>query len=157
MKILDRLPIYEENSIITVQGEAIQVLKNQIIVWLSIANLRQFPAILDTGHSHNLSIAQRHLDRWSGAVLTQCGESTVRKFTIPHFSADVCLHRNIPGTHRLSGPVPLVMDQGIAVIPDDLPVCPRLPILGLRVLLRNELKLVIDGKRASVTLKKGWL
>ena len=36
MKILDRLPIYQQNTILDVQGEAVQVWKNQIIVWLSI-------------------------------------------------------------------------------------------------------------------------
>jgi len=33
----------------------------------------------------------------------------------------------------------------------------RLPILGLRALVRSNLKLIIDGKRREVTLKtSGW-
>lgn len=140
----------------TVPGETVQVLRNQIIIWLSINNVRQFPAILDTGHSHNLSIAKRHLDRWSGASLKQCGESNIRTFTVPHFSAEVTLHRNVPGSHALRDSVCLNMEHGIAVIPDDLPVCPRLPILGLRTIIQNKLRLIIDGERATVTLQKRW-
>ena len=48
------------------------------------------------------------------------------------------------------------MSPGPGAIPDDVPVAPRLPILGLRTILRNDLRLVVDGKRALVTLKKGW-
>ena len=61
MRIISRLPIFQQDTIITVQGEPIQVWKNQIVVWLSIQDAsRPFPAILDTGHSHNLSISLRH-------------------------------------------------------------------------------------------------
>lgn len=158
MKLLDRLPIYRENTLITVQDEVVQVLKNQIIVWLSIGDvLRPFPAILDTGHSHNLSMARRHFDRWCGAELNQIGESKVRMNIIPHFKADVSLHRNVPNSHALRDAQPLVMDQGVAVIPDEMSAAPRLPILGLRTILRNELTLTINGKRGLVTLKKGLL
>ncbi len=47
--------------------------------------------------------------------------------------------------------------------PEVLPRCPsapnpaRLPILGLRALVRNHLKLILDGKRRVVTLRtSGW-
>jgi hypothetical protein len=48
------------------------------------------------------------------------------------------------------------VDGGIAVIPDDLPIAPRLPLLGIKAILGNGLRLMIDGKRRHVTLKKGW-
>jgi hypothetical protein len=44
------------------------------------------------------------------------------------------------------------VEKGIAVIPDDSPAAPRLPLLGLKVILDNDLKLTIDGKRKEVTL-----
>jgi hypothetical protein len=158
MKILDRLPVYQENAFISVREEAVEVFRNQIVVWLSIGDtLRPFPAILDTGHSHNLSMAQRHLERWAGVELRQIGTSKVRRITVPHFAAEVFIHRNVPKAHGLRGSHPLVMDQGIAVIPDESPVAPRLPILGLKAIVHNDLKLVIDGKRREVTLKTaGW-
>jgi hypothetical protein len=50
------------------------------------------------------------------------------------------------------------MDQGISVVPNDSPIAPRLPLLGLKAIVHNNLKLVIDGKRREVTLKTpGWL
>jgi hypothetical protein len=158
MKILDRLPIYQEDSIITVQGEALQVWKNQIIVWLSIRDTsRPFPAILDTGPSHNLSIARRHLERWTGAELRQIGTSKIGRTTVPHFAADVLIHRNVPRRFELRGTFPLTMDQGIAVVPDDSPAATRLPILGLKAIVHNELRLVIDGRRREVSVNKlGW-
>jgi len=154
MKILDRLPIYRENAIINVQGEAVQVWKNQIIVWLSIHDdARPFPAILDTGHSHNLSIAKRHLDRWSPVQLKQIGFSKVGKYTVPQCEARVFIHRNLPQTHAISGAFLLTLESGVAVIADESPAAPRLPLFGLKGILDNNLKLIIDGKRNDVTLQ----
>jgi hypothetical protein len=49
------------------------------------------------------------------------------------------------------------MDGGIAVVPDELPIAPRLPLLGIQTILGNRLQLLIDGDRRQVTLKtKGW-
>jgi len=45
------------------------------------------------------------------------------------------------------------MREGLIVYPDNAPNPARLPILGLRALVRNHLKLIIDGKRREVTLK----
>ena len=39
-----------------------------------------------------------------------------------------------------------------AVYPDDGSNYPRLPLLGLRAIIKNHLKLVIDGKRNCVSL-----
>jgi hypothetical protein len=47
--------------------------------------------------------------------------------------------------------------EGIVVYPDDVSNPARLPILGLRALVRSELTLIIDGKRRAATLKTaGW-
>ncbi len=86
MKILDRLPIYEEPALLDAPGEVVQVHRNQIIVWVSLAaTLRPFPAILDTGHSHNLSIARRHLERWGGRELGQIGRSRIGGHVVPQY------------------------------------------------------------------------
>ena len=62
MKIIDRLPFADRPHLVTVRGEAVDVYRNQIIVWISIDNvLRPLPAILDTGHGHNLSIGEGQL------------------------------------------------------------------------------------------------
>ncbi len=159
MRILDRLPIYQQPTIIAAQREAVQIWRNQIIVWVSINDvLRPFPAILDTGHSHNFAIARRHLRQWSGAEPRQIGEIKLDGETIPQFAADVCIHRNRRGRHELKGDsYPLAMDQGISVLPDDSAAAPRLPLLGIRTIMANKLTLVIDGKQKAVTLRTaGW-
>ena len=46
----------------------------------------------------------------------------------------------------------LPLEEGIAVYPDDGSNYPRLPVLGLRAIIKNNLKLVIDGKRKYVSL-----
>jgi hypothetical protein len=49
------------------------------------------------------------------------------------------------------------MHEGLILFPESAHNPARLPILGLRALVRNRLKLIIDGKRREVTLKtSGW-
>jgi len=51
----------------------------------------------------------------------------------------------------------LKIDGGIAVIPDELAIAPRLPLLGIQTILGNRLRLLIDGDRRQITLKtRGW-
>lgn len=70
-------------------------------------------------------------------------------------AAEVHIHRSVKGT--LTGEsYPLEMPQGISVIDDASPEAPRLPIIGPRTLISNKLKLIVDGERQNVTLKKGW-
>jgi hypothetical protein len=55
-------------------------------------------------------------------------------------------------------PVVLEMPQGISVFEEGSEDAPRLPLLGLRTILANRLRLAIDGRRREVTLKTaGWL
>ena len=154
MKILDALPIYRDDSIIIVQGEAIQVWKNQIIVWLSFHDTdRPFPAILDTGHSHNLSVAKRHWDRWSPVAMKQIGVVKVGRYTAPQSEVTVFIHRNLRRANMIRGAFQLNLEKGVTVIPDDSPAAPRLPLLGLKAMLDNNLRLMIDGRRKEVTLR----
>lgn len=159
MKILDRLPFGERPHVITVAGGAVDVYRNQIIVWISINDvLRPFPAILDTGHGHNLSIGAGQLRRWSGAELKRIGELEIGHQRVVQYAADVSIHRNVPGRATLRGDnYPLEMPQGISVFEDDAPETPRLPLIGLRVFVANRLKLLIDGERRLVTIRtRGW-
>jgi hypothetical protein len=68
------------------------------------------------------------------------------------------VQRNTPGERELAGTYRLTMEGGIAVVPDELPIAPRLPLLGIQTIIGNRLRLMIDGDRRRVTLKtKGWL
>jgi hypothetical protein len=40
--------------------------------------------------------------------------------------------------------------EGVSVFPDGHPVAPRLPLLGLRAVARNKIKIVIDGMDVTV-------
>ena len=141
------------------QGEVYQVWKNQAIIWVSLAETQKpFPAILDTGHSHNLSIARRQLEAWGALDLKQIGQAKIAGHVVPRYSSDLFVHRNLPGTRQLSGTHRLRMDGGFAVVPDELPIAPRLPLLGIQTIIANKLCLLIDGEQRQVTLKtKGWL
>jgi hypothetical protein len=156
MKILDRLPIPDRPHVITVGEDVVQVHRNQNVVWISISDmLRPFPAILDTGHGHNLSIAERQIARWSGAGLKRIGELEIDRVRVVQHAADVRMHRNVSGKAELTGEsYPLEMPQGISVLPDEQ--APRLPLIGLRAIIANKLRLLIDGERRQVTLKTGW-
>jgi hypothetical protein len=157
MKIIDRLPFADRPHLITVQSEAVDVYRNQIIVWISIDDLlKPLPVILDTGHGHNLSIGEGQLQRWSGASLKRIGELEIGHQRVVQYAADVRLHRNIPGRAALRGDSYLLeMPQGISVFKDG--EAPRLPLIGLRTIVANKLRLVIDGHRRHVTLKtKSW-
>jgi hypothetical protein len=89
---------------------------DQIIVWISIDDvLRPLPAILDTGHGHNLSIEEGQLQRWSGASLKRIGELEIGHRRVVQYTADVRVHRNVPGRAALRGDsYPLEMPQGIS-------------------------------------------
>jgi hypothetical protein len=158
MRILDRLPIYEEPGLIDVRGEVFQVWRNQVIVWVSISEeLTPFPAILDTGHSHNLSIARRQAERWGPRDLKMIGQAKIAGHQVPRYAAELFVCRNQAGSKKLDGTFRLKMDGGIAVVPDELPIAPRLPLLGIQTIISNRLRLVIDGNRRHVTLTtKGW-
>ena len=158
MKILDRLPIYEEPSLIDVWGEVLEIYRNQIIIWVSLAETsRPFPALLDTGHSHNFSIPRRQLERWGRTNLKQIGESKVGTRVIPQCESELFIHANEPGKRRLTGRKHrLEMSEGVSVVPDDVPL--RLPLIGLRALIHNDVDLIIRSKKRQVTLKtNGWL
>ena len=114
MKLIDRLPFADRPHLITVGGEAVDVYRNQIIIWISIGDVRKpLPAILDTGHGHNLSIGEGQLKRWSGASLERIGELESGHQRVVQYAADVRLHRNVPGRAALRGDTyPLEMSQG---------------------------------------------
>ena len=74
-KILDQVPYADALASVVVRGEQVDVLAHQIIVWVSVStsatlqldeNSPRIPAILDTGNTFGLAIAEEHLDRWCG-------------------------------------------------------------------------------------------
>jgi hypothetical protein len=164
MKILDRLPIVPERYLLDIRGEPLRIRPFQIIIQLSISGPWEWdagapiiPALLDTGNNHNFSIQEHHLTRWAGVhpqtlpllgAMREGGRSPSLRF------ANAWIHRNHPGRRdlRAGEPFLLALREGIAIYPDDGSNYPRLPLLGLRAIIKNNLKLVIDGKRKYVSL-----
>ena len=72
--------------------------------------------------------------------------------------AEIGLHRNLK-RHRdellPALPVPLNLPEGIVIHPREDSLGPRLPLLGLRALAHNRLKVIIDGRNLLVSIKKG--
>ena len=168
MKILSRLPFSEAHSEVSTPDGIAEVKPYQIIVMVSITarsvaeldpGVPRIPAILDTGHNHNLAIRREQLDRWVRLRELQRGQIRVGDVRLLLVPANVWIHPNRPGTREAASrpPFKLEVKEGIAVYPPEVTNPARLPILGLRAIVRNGLKLVIDGKRCAVTLKTaGW-
>jgi len=166
VKIIDRQPLREGASEVWTPDGIALVKPFQIVVMVSLSlgdvlepGGRRFPAILDTGLNHNFAIRREHLDRWTALRPPARKPVTVRKQQVPLAAAHVWVYRNEPGTNLPSDllPIRLRTPEGIAIFPENEPNPARLPILGLRALVRSDLKLIIDGKRREVTLKTpGW-
>ncbi len=159
MRILDRLPYHEDPTRLGFRDEVVDIRAEQIAIWVRLRTL-VFPAILDTGHSHNFSIPERLLRRWAGVEsLEPIGEIEVNGRRMTQHRADVWIHGNRPGRREpADAAFALEMDRGITVVPEGTPGAPRLPLLGLRAISRNRLRLTIDGASRRVSLgTEGWL
>jgi hypothetical protein len=94
VKLIDRLPYYDETSYLTVGETPVEVRRYQIVVRVSLTG-HLFPAILDSGHSHNFTISQRQLERFAGIdSLPVIGHTEVNRQLLPQVKADVWLHGN---------------------------------------------------------------
>ncbi len=130
--ILSSLPYFERRSTVVVRGREEVVKPTQIIIWVSITSVDQrdfdpatgrFPAILDTGLSHNFAIQEELLNRWAGfdrRNLRKLRDITLRGDIVPLHEAEVWLHPNRRGERDSPGnrvPFPLQLENGIAVYP----------------------------------------
>ncbi len=165
--ILHQLPFSERSEEAAVGTERVRVRPYQILVWVSLSlksvlelppNASRFPAILDTGHNHNLSIRHQHLVRWAGidpAQVPQLGNVREGGRRAALHALNAWLHPNEPGQRDRLADRPaycLELPQGVTVYPDEANF-PRLPLLGLRALVHNRLHLVLDPERCLVNLR----
>jgi hypothetical protein len=83
MKILNRLPISDEPASICVGVQELLIKRFQIFVWVSIDASRPFPAILDTGHSHNSPGRLSHHTVRSSLRLDSANQRMLPRLTPP--------------------------------------------------------------------------
>lgn len=98
-----------------------------------------FPSILDTGHSHNFSIRAEQLHDWCGVSPRVVGHIKVNGQLVPLIAAEIDLDGSL-----------LSCSEGIAVYPDRHPAAPRLPLLGLRSLVRNAVRVTIANGEVTI-------
>jgi hypothetical protein len=143
----------------------------QILVWVSLAHpgiehlppeTPRLPALLDTGHNHNLSLREEHLQHcalspplpWSSVPL-QVRDASGAEWAIPRLLVDVWLHSNLP--ELADRPYPLRLGfRGVTCYPASGPVKgPHLPLLGLAALcagsLTVEVRCTLAGGILNVT------
>jgi hypothetical protein len=163
VKILSRYPFSDRPSTVSFQQVVEEVKPFQIVVWVGIATRngvsRMLPAFLDSGHNETFSIAEGKLRAWAGIdyrALRLLPGVRIGKHLLPRCDADLVIYRNVPGRNAISTnrPFRLSLPSGIIIQHPD--TATRLPILGMRGLVENKLKLQIDGRRREVTLTTGY-
>ena len=149
------LPYFSEKTKVTVHNQVVEVKAFQIIVWVSISSTKtaawdskvpRIPAILDIGTNHNFALTEKQLLRWAGiraASLPRLGTMRKDDLKAPLHAAGLWLHTD-------TDPFSLNVDEGIAVFEG---AWPRLPVLGLRVLTRNNLQTFIYGDTKQVVIR----
>jgi hypothetical protein len=154
------LSYYAEKTRIKVRDDVVEVKAFQIIVWVSVvssatsawdARIPRLPAILDSANNHNFALTDQHLLNWAGihaASLVELGGIRERGKRIPLKDAGLWLHTD-------AEPFKVGVDEGIAVYDGDWP---RLPILGLRALTKNNLQTLIygDAKQVIIRTPRKW-
>jgi hypothetical protein len=168
-KILDRLPVLEQRSVATFGDRHVTVLRNQILVWVSVhlagmlypeSSTPVVPALLDTGNNFDFTVQHRHLRDWASIdpnLLAQLGNAEINGQVVNRQEATVCLHPNLPGQRELASgkrPFRLHMESGIAVYPDNaIPPGPRLPLLGMPAFINNDLDLWLDPEMRHISVQ----
>lgn len=144
-----------EKTSVRVRDELVAVKAFQIIAWVSISadplspwesRTPRFPAIVDTGTTHNFALTEKALSAWAGMHaknLEESGRLRIEGRIASLRSAGLWLHGN-------SEPFRLSADEGIAVLLGDWP---RLPVLGLRALTNSNLQVFVYGDSKRVLIR----
>jgi hypothetical protein len=167
--ILRRLPFFPTPTTLRIPGgAAVSIKHHQIVLWVSITRreastlapqANRFPAVFDTGFNDNFLIQEQQFVNWAGVTpsdLPLVDYLSADGRRVPLRDANVWIHPNQPGFRdQPSGGEPFCfeLDSGIAVWPTALPGARRLPLLGLRGVLRAGLQIAIDGRKRMVSMR----
>ena len=121
-----QLQYSSEKTNVRVGNESVEVKAFQIVVWMSISNpattnlgvtTPKFPAILDTGTTHNFFLTSDQLQRWAGipvGSLKQLGSIRLQAAKSPLFDATLWFSAGEEETYKMTS------RDGIAVFDGDL-------------------------------------
>jgi hypothetical protein len=168
--ILRRLPFYPDKTSVRIpDGPAIEIMRDQIVVWVSIlpstqtewpASAQRFPALLDLGYNGFFLLREDHVVQWAKVSLDEetfpfLGTFNAYGHDIAAFQGDIWLHPNVAGFRDQIGDAPplrLDMIGGIVVAPASAQRF-RLPLLGLSALRKNRLRLLVNGEKKHISLR----
>jgi hypothetical protein len=108
--------------------------------------------------THNFAIDEHHLENWAGLKVNDLKIIGRVKLAGKVFSlrrSGLLLHRNAPGKRdelSTKSPYALTLPEGVVVYPRGEGM--RLPVLGLRALLQNDLRTVIDFNSVSISARR---
>jgi hypothetical protein len=138
-------------------GATVRLKPYQVLLWLSITHrglsrlpvgTPRLPALLDTGHNHNLSLREEHLRScgletpwpWANTRL-RVRDASGREREVPRLLVDVWLHADSPQGEESAYPLRFGF-RGAACYPSNGAVPgPHLPLLGLAALCTGTIKL----------------
>lgn len=178
--VVHQMPYFGFAHRLDVNGEDVEILSHQPVVWVGLAPVGQsvpaadhpvFPAIVDTGCNTTFIISPTKLAKWCkvdwrdipfhhGVELKHQG------VPVPHRRANLWIYANRKGTlevNRKRSPVLLELDLGIAVFGDGVQVgvrettrliAPRLPLVGMQALAAADLSLAVDTARKDLTIRQ---
>jgi hypothetical protein len=173
-KILDRLPPFPATRSVAFGERHVRIHRDELLVWVGVGLRGEdqpeqvcppFPALLDTANNCEFYLHEHHLVHWAGfrpALLAVLGSKYINQTQTPCHEADVWIYPNQPGTTEVwkgKPPFRLRLPNGIAVAAHqpDKPITPRLPLLGLPALRKNDLDFWFDGEAAYCYLcTAGW-
>jgi hypothetical protein len=166
--IVHRLPFEDvSRQVQAPSGEFLSIRPRQLPIWVSVTPPEVIvlpnatpvlPALLDTGFNDSFLIQESQLERWANLDLLALRQTDVMHVygsTIPVVAANVWIYRNLRGTwniDRAVEPFCLELFPGIGISPDALGK-PRLPLIGMRALMRNRLQTLIDGHNRHVSIR----
>jgi hypothetical protein len=162
--MIRRCPFFAHGTTIQTPFGIVPIVAYQPVVWVSLRTAQgssaAFPAVVDSGHSHYFSIREEQLTTWAGLPienLDRIGRARVNQQQVDLFAADLVLWKNVPGSRdelREQAPALLKLPGGIVVHTRDDISGPRLPLLGLRTLVANGLRLTFDGASMTLDIRK---
>jgi hypothetical protein len=151
--------ISREKIYIKVQGQDLTIRPFQIMLWACLTPTNQFtppsaahrfPILVDTGHTHNFSISEKHLRNWARLKVKQflkypnpvmVNDASGNNHQMPLY--DGCLWL-LPNNNSTS-PFRVDLDGGFTLFPENLGVLgPRIPLLGGRALSTAKFILTVD-------------